>query len=215
MSVNSNSGAPSPDAGDTRRAARLKLLFLAALFIGPVAISTLLYFGSSWRPQGTVNKGHLLSPVKPIPKLALVQPDGTTAPQEVFSKTWTMLYVGSSNCDELCRKTLYNARQVHTALGKESHRVQGVFIATDTQSLTELQTLLDQEHKGLNLYIAAASVRTELLNFLASAGASPESPGRTYILDPLGNWVLYYTPDDPPKGMLKDLKKLLRLSSIG
>jgi hypothetical protein len=38
---------------------------------------------------------------------------------------------------------------------------------------------------------------------------------QVYLLDPLGNWLMYYRAEDPPRGILKDLKKLLRLSHIG
>ncbi len=36
-----------------------------------------------------------------------------------------------------------------------------------------------------------------------------------YIVDPLGNLVMRYDTRDTPKGLLDDLKKLLKLSHIG
>jgi hypothetical protein len=36
-----------------------------------------------------------------------------------------------------------------------------------------------------------------------------------FITDPLGNLVMRYDTQDEPKGLLEDLKKLLRLSHIG
>ena len=38
---------------------------------------------------------------------------------------------------------------------------------------------------------------------------------RTYIIDPLGNLMMYYPPDADARGMLLDLKKLLKFSKIG
>ena len=36
-----------------------------------------------------------------------------------------------------------------------------------------------------------------------------------YLIDPLGNLMMFYAADAKPKGMLEDMKRLLRLSSIG
>jgi hypothetical protein len=38
---------------------------------------------------------------------------------------------------------------------------------------------------------------------------------RIYVIDPLGNLMMFYAADTKPKGMLEDMKRLLRLSSIG
>jgi len=46
-------------------------------------------------------------------------------------------------------------------------------------------------------------------------GAAPDAAGRSYLVDPLGNLMMSYPADAAPKGMLKDLKRLLRLSHIG
>jgi hypothetical protein len=36
-----------------------------------------------------------------------------------------------------------------------------------------------------------------------------------YVVDPLGNLVMRYDAREDPKGLLTDLKKLLKLSHIG
>ena len=38
---------------------------------------------------------------------------------------------------------------------------------------------------------------------------------RIYIVDPRGFLMMSYTPDTDPAGIIKDLKRLLRYSSIG
>ena len=45
--------------------------------------------------------------------------------------------------------------------------------------------------------------------------SNPLKAERIYISDPLGNLMMSYPPDINPKGILKDLKKLLRASRIG
>jgi len=39
--------------------------------------------------------------------------------------------------------------------------------------------------------------------------------GRIYLIDPLGNLMMSYSPRSEPKGILSDMKKLLKLSHIG
>ena len=51
--------------------------------------------------------------------------------------------------------------------------------------------------------------------FFSARKAPADSSDYIYLIDPNGNWLMYYTPEDEPGGMLKDLKKLLKLSGIG
>jgi hypothetical protein len=40
-------------------------------------------------------------------------------------------------------------------------------------------------------------------------------PGGVYLIDPLGNLVMYFPPDLDPKDAVRDIKHLLKLSNIG
>lgn len=42
-----------------------------------------------------------------------------------------------------------------------------------------------------------------------------EQAGRIYVVDPLGNLMMSYARTAEPKGLLEDLKKLLKYSRIG
>jgi hypothetical protein len=46
-------------------------------------------------------------------------------------------------------------------------------------------------------------------------GANAVGTGRIYVIDPLGNLMMSYAADAKPKGLLEDMKRLLKLSSIG
>ena len=39
--------------------------------------------------------------------------------------------------------------------------------------------------------------------------------GRIYLVDPLGNLMMSYQPEDEPRGMIKDLERLLKYSGLG
>jgi cytochrome oxidase Cu insertion factor (SCO1/SenC/PrrC family) len=44
---------------------------------------------------------------------------------------------------------------------------------------------------------------------------APRTSDRLYLVDPLGNLLMSYPPDAPPRALLDDLERLLKLSHIG
>jgi cytochrome oxidase Cu insertion factor (SCO1/SenC/PrrC family) len=62
--------------------------------------------------------------------------------------------------------------------------------------------------------IRSSAADEPLLALLPMRGGAINSH-RIYLVDPLGNVMMSYAPDAKPKGMLEDMKRLLRLSSIG
>lgn len=198
-----------------QRTGRRQLILLAALFFVPLAVAFWLYYGpGDWRPVGGTNKGDLIDPAMPLPDVALTRPDGTPAAADVLRGRWTIAYVGAGDCDERCREALYLSRQSRIALNKDMDRVQRVFLATG-QCCDEAR--LKSEHPDLAVVRLGddAGSRSLLAAFPRYDGVAPEAAGRLYVIDPLGNLVLSYSPQAPDKALLTDVKKLLRLSHIG
>lgn len=197
---------------------RRKLLLLIFLFSAPVISAYALYFWApqNLQPEGRTNRGHLVAPARPLEKLSLHALDGQRLDETLFSQKWTLLLIGPSACDEACTKVLYDTRQVRTALGKNTLRVQRVYVATDRGRVEDLQALVAREHPDLKLAVAEGAEIYGIDRQFSTDGRSPlKNASDIYLLDPHGNWLMYYTPQDPAGGMLKDLKKLLRLSNIG
>jgi hypothetical protein len=201
------------------------LIGLAVLFFAPLGLSFYLYYGhGAWRPGGRVNAGDLIDPPRPLPSLALpLQRSGDTAPDFLKHK-WSLLYVEQGPCAERCRGILYETRQVRLALDRDMDRVQRVFIADEY--CCDFKTLHEQHPDllAIRLSPAAAPLLKLLPRGAAGSGADPgegAEPGgganaqRIYVIDPLGNVMMSYAPDARPKGMLEDMKRLLRLSHIG
>jgi hypothetical protein len=63
--------------------------------------------------------------------------------------------------------------------------------------------------------VQASAAAAPLTAILEHAGHTPAAADRVYLIDPLGNLMMCYSVDARPKGMLEDLKKLLRLSHVG
>ena len=192
-----------------RRQRRL-LVGLALLFFAPLGLSFYLYYGHSHlRPGGRVNRGELIDPPRPLPAVALPLLGGGTADPGLFTHKWTLLYATSGACDADCRSRLYQTRQVRIALDRDMGRVQRVFIAGGACCDPGF---LQGEHPDLitlNADGAAAVVA------VLTGGAGGGTAGRIYVVDPLGNLMMTYAPEAKPKGLLEDMKRLLKLSHIG
>jgi len=176
------------------RRSRLGVLWLALLFCSPLLLAELLYYGSGWRPPGRTNHGTLIEPPRPL-----------AAP--VFHGKWSLVYIGSGDCDADCRASLYFMRQTHLGLGESASRVQRLFLATGRCCAVDLQhaypDLIRVDQSG-----AAGSAL--LASFPSDARATT-----LFIVDPRGNLMMRYDARSAPKGLLLDLKQLLQLSSIG
>ena len=195
-----------------RRQGRL-LVVLALLFFAPLGVAFYLYYGhGAWHPGGRVNVGELVEPARPLPSLALpLLGSGNTDPNFLKHK-WTLLYVGFGPCAEDCRTRLYDTRQVRLALDRDMNRVQRVFIAGG--DCCDAQFLLEQ-HPDL-ITIRASEAAAPLLALLPGQGSvNPTHAPRLYLIDPLGNLMMSYAADTKARGILEDMKRLLRLSSIG
>jgi hypothetical protein len=208
----------SPRNAADRRQRRV-LIGLALLFFAPLGLAFYLYYGhGTWHPGGRVNAGKLIEPVRPLPAVALpLLGSGNTDPNFLKGK-WTFLYVAFGRCAADCRTRLYDTRQVRLALDRDMGRVQRVFIADadccDAQFLHEQHPDLITIRPG-----AAAAPLLALLpgidGAIAGNSSNAASAPRVYLIDPLGNLMMSYAADVKAKGMLEDMKRLLRLSSIG
>ena len=216
----------TPSTAHDRRQRRI-LIGVALIFFAPLGLSFYLYYGRNWHPGGRVNAGELIDPARPLPSLSLpLAGAGAAAPgsatgadasgtsgqtsSKFLKGKWTLLYIQHGRCDDECRRHLYDTRQVRLALDREMPRVQRVFIGDgDCCDWTELQAA----HP--DLIAVRASAADDPLLALLPVRADAVNSQRIYLIDPLGNAMMFYAPAVKSKGMLEDLKRLLRLSSIG
>jgi hypothetical protein len=182
---------------------RLQLSLIAAVFFGPLLFAAWLYFqGDLIQPSSRSNHGALL---EPIISLADELPDSPLHTHN--SERWLLLYKHTDACDQSCRDALLTLRQSRLMLGKEMDRVTRVFLHGDTPPDT---VFLADEHSGL---ITLSDSDLDTLLTMKKPAELPE--GGYYLIDPLGNLVMYFRPDINPRDMVDDIKHLLRLSRIG
>ncbi|WP_273453583.1 hypothetical protein [Nevskia ramosa] len=204
----------NPQAAKLRRS-RLTLVLLGALFIGPLIAAWVLY-SNGMRPTLTTNYGELVLPTQPLPKLEFRNVGGEPMP-ELLTGRWSLVQLGAATCDAACSDRLVLGRQTRLALGAvgiNKDRLQLVYIVPDAAAATAAVTQLSETHK--------------ILHIVADSGApgqraedvfKPSDPLALYLIDPNGNWLMTYKDqadaDKLQRGLLDDLKKLLKLSSIG
>ena len=182
--------------------ARVQMALIAAVFLGPLVVATFMYYSGSFVPEGRVNAGALLEPTVNV--LDAVPESETARNADGY---WVLIYANDGQCDAACEDALYTTRQSRLMLGREMERVQRVFLHGETPPDT---VFIAEEHAGL--ITTRDSGFSELLNNKKPATLEA---GGYFLMDPLGNLVMYFEPTINPRDMVDDIKRLLKLSRIG
>ena len=173
-----------------------------ALFAIPIAASILAYH--FFRPQGSTNHGELLAPPVPVTEAAFHRVTGEAFRFAQLRGKWILVASDSGSCPESCLAKLATMRQVRLALGRNALRLERVFVADDTRPVDGAAlepfggTVVVTPETGTHLPLSAANDRAHF-----------------YVVDPNGNVMMRYPANSDPRGMLKDLERLLRASQIG
>jgi hypothetical protein len=171
---------------------RNKLLLIGAVCIAPVLAGWILYL-SRWTPRDTGNYGELIAP-RPLSGPAL----------DALRGKWVLVAFDAAACAADCEKKLYFMRQVRKAQGKESGRVERLWVLTDAAA------------PRAELRAAIEGTQILRLESFAAAGEFPGNPTRhIYLIDPLGNLMMRFPPEPDPSGVIKDLQRLLKYSRFG
>ncbi len=181
---------------------RLVFLLLAAVFLGPLALATWMYYAGQLQPEGRTNHGVLLEPIVNLPDSVAESPLHAAGDGQ-----WVLLYANDASCDEPCRHSLYTLRQSRLMLGREMDRLVRVFLHGEIPPDT---LFIAEEHQGL-----VALQDGALQDLLKTRTPEELAAGGFYLVDPLGNLVMYFEPDINPSAMVEDIKHLLELSRIG
>lgn len=177
---------------DDTQKRRRQLVGMFAIALATLGGSYALFYvareGGVW---GTTNNGSFVVPPQTVAELALQDAFGRPLTE---GQTWWLWIVAPDDCAAACEQAVHQLRQLHVLLHKDAERVRrGLLTRTgwaprvldDYPQLMHLTGALDTLDEGI------------------------------YIVDPIGNLVLYYPLTDAGKPVLEDLKRLLKLSQIG
>jgi len=195
------------------RRGRIKLLLIAVLFLIPPLAAWV-----TWQSLGrsgvdsTTNAGTLISPARPLRLRGLMMPDGTLVDDRQLRGRWTYVVFAPEGCDQRCRQQLYLTRQIRLAMNKDVRRVQRLLVLGRMPS-SELAQVLQEGHADLS-WVVRDQTAGPLLDNFRGAGFAPGG-GQYFLVDPLGNLMMFYDLNVPAKGTMKDLRRLLKVSQIG
>lgn len=195
------------NAHAARRRSRVQLLLLASLFFGPLAAAFVLYYGlPSWRPSFSTARGELINPARPLPDVVLSGANGTPESATFLHERWSFVWVGAGDCPADCSAALAATRVVRQLLGPDATRVQRVFLYTGSAPSPQLLAAQPE--------LRAVSIDSPQGARLIAPFPQPAA-GRIYIVDPHANLMMRYDTGDVRKGLLEDMKRLLKYSHIG
>jgi hypothetical protein len=194
----------------TRRG-RLQMLFLLLACAAPVIASYFAYY--VLKPEGgKTNFGTLVQPVQDI------NPAWFDIP---FNGKWTLLVARpAGECtvkNESCLEALFLMRQLRIAVGRESSRVQLVWVNTDGKPVDpEVLLAYDQKTAGFQVLPLPADpkLKAEFDVWLNRDGAGQ----KIQLIDPSPAKMMIFPVTNSPKefgSIKKDLEKLLRLNRKG
>ncbi len=189
-------------------AGRKSFLWLIAVFVAPIILGTLLFFNLEKLgfEKGAVNYGTLIQPAFPAQMHDLMQDDKPAVREDTIAKKWTMLYIEPDKCDQACTTKLKLIKRVRLLMNEQMRRVRTVFVSN--KEVGALISANDFPH------LVLAHVDMESSTFLKQYPNLNQTP--IYLLDPLGNLMMYYPQENPDiKKMIKDLLKLLKYSHLG
>jgi len=188
---------------DAKRRGRRQFLMVASLFVVPVVTAIVLYRSVDWRP--VVNaQGTLIEPPRTLAIAGAALLDGSIAPADAFEGRWSVVRPVAGDCGARERALLEELGRVRLALDKDADRVRRIVVHDGGCAAADLGS----GEPDLRVYAVTG-------DFLAQFPPSVDGAAGIYIVDPHGNLMMSYPASGSARGLLKDLERLLRLSSIG
>jgi len=176
--------------------ARKEFWMLLAMFLLPIAFGTLFFYANpNYFSESTVNYGELVRPV-----IATDEGDIEIGGDASLQGIWTMVYV-SSRCDEACEKAVADMKTIRTLMNADMRRIQRMIIIEDNSTPTS------SDENLIRARVTSEKLTQSLKKYAENA---------IYLVDPIGNIMLYYEPQNIDiRLVIKDLKRLFKYSRIG
>jgi cytochrome oxidase Cu insertion factor (SCO1/SenC/PrrC family) len=198
------------DTTSKQPVSRGTLIGLLVVFLAPLVLATLLYqFRDRMPAIGTRSHGELIDPARPWDRFEARAADGHRLSLDDLRGKWTLAYMGNGPCELACETGLFKMRQVRLALGADMKRIQRLYLGNTPLDRASLQPILER-----NPRLTFATLADEPQHSWSDV-LGEDAVGHIYVIDPLGNVMMRYDARATSKGMLNDLKRLLKVSQIG
>lgn len=194
-----------------------KTLSPRVLIFSIILICVLSLFGA-WlvfkNPQwikGSANYGSLIVPVVKIDRTKFTDLDPLSEHYLGELKgRWVMIHLITRNdCGLPCRESLNKTKQLRLMLHQDLMRVRRLLVVGENVAGRWISNL-DTDDRLLKV----RSGKLFIARVMAVLGR-PLEEGMLFLMDPLGNLMMWYPPGFDPYHVKKDMKKLLNVSQIG
>jgi cytochrome oxidase Cu insertion factor (SCO1/SenC/PrrC family) len=198
-----------------KRNNRLVILLFIIVFAGPLLFAWVLLNKSEQREFRQSNHGELISPTRDISEIELY--DSKNKVELTWNELgdkWWLVYLGPNSCNEDCHEILYNMRQIRTALNKNSSRLERMFLTIPECDMSGCDQYLLEHYPDMYRF----RISNEQFKKAFEGVSDPlmrKSVGELYIVDPQGRLMMQYDGETEVRGILSDLRRLLRMSKIG
>ncbi len=205
----------NPTANNNLARVKLALIFFVAL--APIALAFVMFKTGVFVPESRTNQGILINPLLPFSELPLKTLDGS--PIDITAdRTWSMVLIGDERYESVAKRQLSLMNQSHIALGKEQNRVKMLYLIPENVESEQNQALIrysTKKHPLIQIVITTDSSFFDLTHELLTKNQEAEYSSLLFIVDPMGNAMLYFLPKHADKDILNDLKRLLKHSKMG
>ena len=176
--------------------AKKEFWMLLAMFVLPIAFGTLFFYANpNYFSESTVNYGELVRPVIATDE-SDIEIDGSASLQGI----WTMVYV-SNRCDDACENAVADMKTIRTLMNDDMRRIQRMIVIEDNS------TPISNDESLIKAKVTSEKLIQNLNKYTENA---------FYLIDPIGNIMLYYEPQNIDiRLVIKDLKRLFKYSRIG
>jgi len=190
---------------------RKTLVLLVLIFAAPIVLSLLTW--TYWRPSGFGNNGDLIQPPRLLQSMNLQTLDDQDFDLHKLEGKWTLVYFDRGECTETCRKSLYTMRQVRLGQSKNAYRVRTMLVVQEPQ--LAVMDSVRSDYSGMIVLMGSPLQIKDVAEQFATDFGDAFDNGRLFLVDPLNNVMMSFSPQLDPLDMLKDLKRLLKVSQIG
>ncbi len=190
---------------------RFIILAVFAMSVIPFIIAWFLFQNPKWLDTGT-NQGKLIiPPISTELKDWQGVDDFSVKHINELTGRWVMVnLVPGKECLKECQEAIHKTKQMRLMLNKDLTRIRRIVVFLSDIDLKDVELIWRRDTRLLR-----ARPSQDLLKKLHKIRKNNIPEGTLMIKDPLGNLMMEYESGFNPYDVLKDLKKLLKISQIG
>ncbi len=193
----------------------LMLVALIACFALPMWAASYLYHHAHAMKLKTTNKGRLITPPIPVGNLVVVPYQGKPEKLSNYKGKWLLVYLVNPSSSDKLVKHAYYLRQLKTSLGRDSDKIQPVILVSGSAGLRKPAKTISEKYPMVALLKMTNFTLDKFKGLLHSKAKvlGTQAVGSYYIIDPEGRLMMWYPQGTNVIKVLKDLTRLVKVSS--